>query len=225
MAKKIKNAVKKQRTFYTRNLKDQLTKEQLEIIKKALEECNSPLTLDDMIAKYRNMYYRCYSENNHESHPYNKENTICDEWLDEEEGLFNFCIWCIRNYYEIDGEGTLQLDKDILVRGNTVYSPETCCFVPKRINAMFGGSAKKNNNGLPTGVIYSKKTGKYKPQVRGFDGKVIKNIGWYDTVEEAWNVYALHKKAWILVVADMYKNYIPAKLYNTMINWELKITD
>ena len=220
-----KKAVKKQRTFYTRNLKQQLTEEQLETIDTLLKGSQYPLDLDKLTLRYRNMYYRCYSENNHESHAWNMNSTICDEWLDESEGFFNFCVWCIKNYYEIDGEESMHLDKDILVKGNTVYSPETCCFVPARVNTMFAGSTKKSNNNLPKGVVYSKKTGKYKPQVKGFDGKNVKNIGWYVTAEDAWRVYALHRKAWIMVVADMYKDYIPAKLYQAMVNWEMDITD
>lgn len=216
---------KKHRKFYTKNLKDRLTMEQINTINRAIRIKKSALNLDKIIEKYRNMYYRCYSDNNHETHPYNESSTICDEWLDETDGLFNFSMWCIQNYYEIDGEEAVHLDKDILVKGNTVYSPDTCCFVPVKINTMFSGSTKKSDNDLPKGITYSERTGKYKPYVVGFDGKVVRNIGWYETPEEAWEVYALHRKAWIMVVADMYKEYIPTKLYEAMIKWELSIND
>jgi hypothetical protein len=35
------------------------------------------------------------------------------------------------------GWQTLELDKDILVKGNLEYGPDTCCFVPKYINRLF----------------------------------------------------------------------------------------
>lgn len=51
--------------------------------------------------------------------------TVCDEWL----YFSNFKKWFDENYIE-----GFQLDKDIIIRGNKVYSPQTCCFVPKEIN-------------------------------------------------------------------------------------------
>ena len=36
-----------------------------------------------------------------------------------------------------------QLDKDILLKGNKIYSPDTCCFVPQEINSI---AVDSNNN-------------------------------------------------------------------------------
>ena len=44
--------------------------------------------------------------------------------------------WFDDNYYEIKGE-RMALDKDILVKHNKIYSPETCIFVPQTINCMW----------------------------------------------------------------------------------------
>jgi len=62
------------------DFKNRLTNEDIEIIQDKLEINNSNLTLDKIIEKYRNMYYRCYSDNYHQSHPYYEGCTICDAW-------------------------------------------------------------------------------------------------------------------------------------------------
>lgn len=52
------------------------------------------------------------------------------------------------------------LDKDILVKGNKIYSPETCCFVPQEINNLF--TKRKSCRGtLPIGVKYIKENKKF----------------------------------------------------------------
>ena len=130
------------------------------------------------------------------------------------------------NFYEIEGEPTVELDKDILVPGNKIYSPDTCIIVPKRINDLFVHIHGRKKNGLPTGVTYSKKTGKYQATVRESckdeeDGKKkTARLGFFDTAEEAYEVYKAHKMAEIIYIADSYKDVIPDKLYQAMINWK-----
>ena len=133
------------------------------------------------------------------------------------------------NGYEIEGEPTAELDKDILVPGNKIYSPDTCIFVPKRINDLFVHIHGRKKNGLPTGVTYSKKTGKYQATVRESceteDSENTKKkkgvqLGYFDTIEEAYEVYKAHKLAEIIYIADCYKDVIPDKLYQAMINWK-----
>lgn len=54
----------------------------------------------------------------------------------------NFLKWFNGNY--IKGYA---LDKDILIKGNKVYSPETCCFVPYEINTLVT-NRKNGRNGI-----------------------------------------------------------------------------
>ena len=53
---------------------------------------------------------------------------VADEWLD-----FTTFKNDIREMVGFNRDGW-HLDKDILKKGNNVYSKETCCFVPKEIN-------------------------------------------------------------------------------------------
>lgn len=78
------------------------------------------------------MLQRCYSEKWKDKFPaYYGLCTVCDEWLNYQ----TFAGWYDKNYYPVPKR--LHLDKDIILEGNKVYSPETCILVPQRINMLF----------------------------------------------------------------------------------------
>lgn len=168
-----------------------------------------------------NMNTRCYNPNYHKVKPGYKDCTICNEWLDDRELFYE---WVDMNFYKIKGEPTVELDKDILLPGNKIYGPDTCIFVPKRINDLFVHIHGRVDNGLPTGVTYSEKTGTYKvsAMLTCDDSDKKKNVvlGYYDTIEEAFDVYKEHKKAEIIYIADLYRRKIPEQLYQAMVNWK-----
>ena len=83
------------------------------------------------------MIQRCYKEYNTTKKTY-KDVFVCNEWLCYE----NFEKWFEDNYYVVNNE-IMNLDKDILIKGNRIYSPETCCFVPRRLNILFVNTNKK----------------------------------------------------------------------------------
>ena len=117
----------------------------------------------------------------------------------------------------------MDLDKDILIKGNKTYSPEACVFVPKKINSLF---TKANNlrGDYPIGVSYFKESDKFKSQYKTMDGKEI-HLGLFDTPEEAFISYKNAKEKYIKQIAEEYKSKIPQKLYKAMINYEVEITD
>jgi len=164
-----------------------------------------------------NMFNRCYSDKLHLSQPTYIDCTVCDEW----HNFQVFAKWYDENYYEVD-EILMHLDKDILVKGNKIYSPETCVFAPENINALF---TKSNSiRGLfPIGVISSKK-GKYESHCNRGRGEPI-YLGIFDTPEEAFDKYKITKENYIKQVAEEYKNKIPQKLYNALISYEVNIND
>lgn len=168
------------------------------------------------------MLQRCYD-------PYylNKYETyinvyVCKEWLNFQ----NFGKWFEKNYYEIEGE-KMCLDKDILVKGNKIYSPETCIFVPERINVLF---VKKNKNRgkYPIGVCWYKKDNKFGAGCSILDEnneRKIKHLGSYSTSEEAFLAYKVFKENYIKKIADEYKELIPNKLYDALYRYEVNIGD
>ena len=170
-----------------------------------------------------NMLQRCYDEKYHEKELTYKNCAVDNNWLNFQ----NFAKWYYDNYYEIEGE-RMHLDKDILVKGNKIYSSDTCIFVPERINSLFTKSNKCRGE-YPIGVYYDKQTGKFRAQCRVYDlkerkGKTI-NLKRHNTPEEAFYAYKEFKENYIKEVADYYKDKIPQKLYNAMYQYKVEITD
>ena len=165
------------------------------------------------------MMTRCYDSKHHEKHPTYIECTVCKEW----HNFQVFALWYEENFYEIGNE-VMQLDKDILVKGNKVYSPDTCIFVPQRINKLF--TKRDNDRGeFPVGVTFYKgNTSKKYMAYCNVNGK-SKYLGLYNTPEKAFEVYKQFKEAYIKEVADEYKDRIPKELYDAMYAWEVEIDD
>ena len=133
----------------------------------------------------------------------------------------NFAEWCEENYYEIDGE-KMCLDKDILIKNNRTYSPNNCMFVPDRINTLFC-KTDKSRGSYPVGCSYNKERDMIEVHCSTLDKR--KFLGYYNTIEEAFNSYKTFKESYIKQVADEYKDLIPQKLYEAMYNYEVEIHD
>ena len=162
---------------------------------------------------------RCYDEKYHKKYP-----SYIDCEVEEELLCFqNFAQWWEDNYYEIGNE-RMELDKDILVKNNKIYSKETCIFVPQRINSLF--TKRQNDRGeYPIGVCYSKKDDRLIVRC-SVDGKRV-YLGNFlpNQINEAFICYKTFKENYIKQVADEYKNLIPQKLYEAMYKWEVEIND
>ena len=163
------------------------------------------------------MISRCHDNYLLEKEPTYKQCTICEEWKE----YSSFDKWFNENYYEIENE-KMELDKDILFKGNKIYSPETCIFVPKNINLLFVKSDAKRGD-YPIGVNYNKRSGKFVARCGEYGKRV--NLGTFRTPEEAFNVYKSEKERYIKEVADLYKDRIPQKLYEALYKYEVEITD
>ena len=164
--------------------------------------------------KWQGMLERCYSEKYHIKKPTYIGCSVSEDW-------FNFQVFANWFYDETNGykEG-YQLDKDILKKGNKIYSPETCCFVPQEINTLLVKNDSKRGN-LLIGV---RKNG------NGFQARLningdTKIIGTYSTQEQAFLVYKEEKESYIKYLADKIKDNISPKVYNALINYIVEITD
>ena len=78
---------------------------------------------------------RCFDEKTKEKQPTYKNVTCCKEWLLYE----NFYKWLHsqENFDKWLNGYKWAVDKDILVKGNKIYSPDACCLVPQNVNSVF----------------------------------------------------------------------------------------
>lgn len=160
---------------------------------------------------------RCYSNKLKEKYPTYEKIIMSNKWI----YFKNFKDWYNDNYYEIEGQ-RMEIDKDILIKGNKMYSPETCLFVPQEINKLF--TKRQNDRGkLPIGVRYKELNNKYECRCNK-NGKSI-YLGLYEDSEKAFQVYKEFKENYIKEIADYYKDRIPNKLYNALYKYEVEITD
>lgn len=166
---------------------------------------------------WKNMLMRCYDDKYLKKFPAYKDCTVCDEWLNFQ----NFAKWLNENYYTVNKE-TMCLDKDILIKENKVYSPDTCLIVPERINLLFVNNKIKRGK-YPIGVAYTERNKKY--QAKCSIGKCQKFLGYYNTPEEAFQAYKNYKENHIKQIADQYKDLIPEILYNAMYEYEVEWED
>jgi hypothetical protein len=173
---------------------------------------------------WKGMLERCYNKKRIETQPTYKDCTVCEEWHDYQ----NFKVWFNENFIELkDKNERVCLDKDILVKGNKIYSPETCCFVPNEINVLFT-KTNKNRGLYPIGVYYKKKLNKYIAQCSekiGRDKKQQKHLGVFNTPKEAFEAYKQYKEMYIKKVADKYKGQIKDNVYEALYKWEVEVDD
>ena len=165
---------------------------------------------------WQRMLQRCYDPKFHEKHPTYKGCRVCEEW----HNFQVFAEWYYEHYYEFEGQ-TMNLDKDILNKGNKVYSADSCIFVPQFINKLFTKHDNKRGE-YPIGVC--KHRNKFTAQLAKGNGKLI-HLGVFNTPEEAFLVYKKAKEEYIKQVAEEYKDKIPYRLYEVMMNYEVDIND
>ena len=146
--------------------------------------------------KKNSPYKDCSVSENFKYYPYFKE------WCNKQIGF---------------GNKGWALDKDILVKGNRVYSEDTCCLVPAEINSLLTRYTKESDT--CKGVYYNKKLGKFSAHLLG------KYIGLFTTELEAFQVYKQAKEAYIKEVANKWKDQIDNRVYEALMNWGVSIDD
>ena len=135
-----------------------------------------------------------------------RDSSVCEDW----HKLSSFKKW-----YDKHHVVGWQLDKDILIDGNTQYSPSTSVFVPQEINKLYTDKKLNKKSKLPTGV-YTYKNGKYKSSMSQYGRQ--KYIGIFDSIELAQNAYEKERTSYVLSLCEKYKNILPEFVIESMMN-------
>lgn len=174
-------------------------------------------TRDELTRKayrdWNNMLQRCYGKSNFPSKPAYKECVVCEEW----HSFLKFREWFDENYIE----GCF-LDKDVLIKGNKIYSPNTCSYIPSFINTLLL-NCRSARGKYPIGAQKHK---------HGFCVKLYKQgeqhyIGFYKNEEDAFLAYKKAKELYIQEVAQKYydNGEITKRVYDALMKYEVEITD
>lgn len=132
---------------------------------------------------WKSMLQRCYSAKYQERKPTYAGCSVSDEWL---------TFSSFKNWMETqDWEGK-ELDKDILVEGNKVYSADTCVFVTQMVNK-FTTDNGANRGEWKIGVYWCKQTGKFRSQCSNPFTKKQERLGYFDCEEAAHKAWANRK--------------------------------
>lgn len=174
--------------------------------------CNdAEATRDNYIySKWANMLQRCYDKETHKLKPYYSSCRVDIEW----HNFSNYREWHKENGMD---DRKVDLDKDVLVQGNTVYSSETCTLIPHFTNTIF------EERGADTNIILNNDTGKYDVSMSVLGKK--EEVGTFDTEKEAQQGYIDYKQDYIRNFAKKCKGKVPNKTYEAMMNWVVEITD
>tara|TARA_R110000824_G_scaffold45400_2_gene131317 strand:- start:219 stop:890 length:672 start_codon:yes stop_codon:yes gene_type:complete len=130
---------------------------------------------------WKSMIERCYSKKFQEKNPTYMGCSVAKEWL---------TFSSFRQWMEARNWVGLELDKDILVSDNKVYSQETCMFVSSQINTLLSGNATKRGK-YPQGIYWHKKSGKFIAQCNVGGRK--RYLGLFSTQKEAEYTYLIFK--------------------------------
>jgi hypothetical protein len=169
-------------------------------------------TNDISYKAWTNMLKRCYSDAYHRGEPSYSDCSVCDEWKDYQ----NYAEWYNKNIYSADE--LVCLDKDLRVKGNKLYSPDTCVFLPVTLNKLLINTSKSIGE-YPVGVSYHKHNNKFVSYLSTPMGR--RTLGYFDSEDEAFSTYKVEKEQLIKDMAEKYKSYLPIEVYNLLISYEI----
>ena len=184
-----------------------------------------PPTINDVQTKeyvlWQSMLRRCYSDAYKKKHPTYEGCEVSDNFKSYEY----FYEWCHNQIgFGNDGNGnTFQLDKDLLTKGNKVYSEYSCIFLPNEINLLLTKRTTSRGNHL-IGVYYHKRDKAFVAQVNKNKGKQ-EHLGYFATEIEAFNAYKTAKEAFVKEQANKFKSQIDERAYEALMNYTVEIDD
>ena len=167
------------------------------------------------------MLQRCYSNTFKKKYPTYEGCKVSDNFKSYEY----FYEWCHNQIgFGNDGNGNpFQLDKDLLTKGNKVYSESTCVFIPSEINLLLVKREASRGKHL-IGVCWSNTNKAFVATVRKNKGK-SEHLGLFNTEIEAFNAYKQAKESFVKEQANNWKSQIDDRAYEALMNYTVDIDD
>ena len=171
----------------------------------------------DEYKHWNGMMTRCFDEKYKEQNPTYYGVTCCEEWLD----FSKFANWC-RSQKSFGSGEKLNLEKDVISKGNKFYHPDLCELVPYKINNLFV-KADASRGKYPIGVYFCNTNNKISACVREDSKNVF--LGYFTNEVDAFMAYKKKKEEIIVKYANRYKHLLSEKYYNSLLYYEVEITD
>ena len=166
---------------------------------------------------WKTMLQRCYSTTLKKKYQTYEGCEVSENFLHYEY----FYEWC--NQQIGFGNKGFDLDKDLLVKGNNIYSEHSCVFLPTEVNKVLIKSDKIRGEHI-IGVYWDKTNKAFKAQVSKNKGKQ-ECLGYFKTEIEAFNTYKTAKESFIKEQAEKWKGQIDERAYEALMNYTVEITD
>ena len=166
---------------------------------------------------WQSMLVRCYNDVYQKKQPTYEGCEVSNKFKSYEY----FYEWCNKQVgFSNDG---FDLDKDLLTKGNKVYSEDACVFLPHEINSLLIKRTASRGKHL-IGVCWDKAKNAFKAQVNKNKGKQ-ECLGLFKTELEAFNAYKTAKETFIREQANKWKGKIDIRAYNALMKYEVNIDD
>lgn len=156
--------------------------------------------------RWQGMLERCYSARFYKRNIAYAGCSVTNDWLT----FSNFKAWM-----EVQDWKGLELDKDVRIQGNKVYSPAACQFITKEVNTLLNDQKSKRGD-YHQGVTFIKRTGKYKSTISAYGRRI--HLGYYNTNDDAFNAYKIQKYEHIASVAIRQNDTLRRELLRYKIN-------
>lgn len=166
---------------------------------------------------WNSMIKRCYAEASRKHSSSYDDKEVCEEW----HNFQVFAEWATKQIGF--NQPDYHLDKDLLVKGNLVYGPETCVYLPREVN-MFIKRKRLNNLPLGVDIAYNyDRTPYYRSQAREAGKNVC--LGRFSVVEDAFNAYKVHKERLAKELAQKWEHNIDQRAFGALMNYTVDIND
>lgn len=166
----------------------------------------------EQYVKWSSMLSRCYSAKKQEVQGSYKGCTVHSDW----HNFQNFAKWCsLQRGFGLGYE----LDKDLLVEGNRVYSEQGCSLIPKQLNSLLINSKSGMGNGV-LGYSYDARRKRYVSHLSVNNKKT--HLGSFATENEAREAYVKAKQAHLENTLEIFKDTLDVRVYKKLKKTEIE---